>query len=64
MWAVNPGFPAWDKLALVLTSQFDTLVKCSIVAFLKYLSNWNDISYKPVQPYELLRERNIDKSAM
>jgi hypothetical protein len=43
---VNPGVLAWDKLALVLTPRFGTLVKRLIVEFLKQLPNWNDISYQ------------------
>jgi hypothetical protein len=46
MWVVNPGLLAWDKVALVLTPRFETLVKRLIVEFLKQLPNRNNISYQ------------------
>ena len=46
MWAANPGLVGWDKVALVLTPRFETLVKRLIVEFLKEMPNWKDISYQ------------------
>jgi hypothetical protein len=46
MWVVNPGLLTWDKVALVLTPRFETLVKRLIVVFLKQLPNWKYVSYQ------------------